>query len=64
MSAKKLKAGEGDWTCVKEVLGRIINTESGTVSPPKQKLQELKQMFSILSTQQHANVLSVRIWSA
>ena len=29
---KKLLAGEGDWGCVKEVLGWIIDTKSVTVS--------------------------------
>ena len=29
VSVKKLLAGEGDWECVKEVLGWTINTEAG-----------------------------------
>ena len=34
VSVKKLVAGEGDWTCVKEVLGWILNTESESVTLP------------------------------
>ena len=34
VSVKKLVAGEGDWTCVKEVLGWILDTEAGTVTLP------------------------------
>ena len=34
VSVKKLVAGEGDWTCVKEVLGLIPDTEAGTVTLP------------------------------
>ena len=32
VSVKKLVAGEGDWTCVNEVLGWILNTEAETVT--------------------------------
>ena len=32
---KKLVAGEGVWTCVKEVLGWILDTEAGTVTLPE-----------------------------
>ena len=41
VSSKKIKAGEeggGDWTCVEEVLGWTINTQSSTVALPKQKI--------------------------
>ena len=34
VSVKKLLTGEGDWTCVKEVLGWILDTEAGTVTLP------------------------------
>ena len=39
VNAKKLQMGEGDWTCVKGVLGWTIDTEAGTVAPPKQKFK-------------------------
>ena len=41
MSVKKLLTREGDWECVKEVLGWIIDTKSGTVALPERNLQEL-----------------------
>ena len=34
VSAKKLVAGEREWTCVKEFLGWILDTEAGTVTLP------------------------------
>ena len=48
--AKKLVAGEGDWTCVKEVLGWILNTEAGTVNFPERKLKELLTLMDIPTT--------------
>ena len=47
MSVKKLLAREGDWGCVKEVLGRIINTKAETVALPERKLQELQALLDI-----------------
>ena len=41
VSVKKLLAGEGDWECVKEVLGCIIDTEAGKVALPELKIQEM-----------------------
>ena len=32
VSVKKLLAGEGDWECVKEVLGWIIDTKAEMVA--------------------------------
>ena len=37
---KKLLAGKGGWTCVKKVLGWILDTEAGTVTLPERKLEE------------------------
>ena len=51
MSVKKLVAGEGDWTCVKEVLGWILNTEAGTVTLPERKIEELLTLVNIPPTQ-------------
>ena len=51
VSVKKLMAGEGDWTCKKEVLGWLINTEAGTVALPEQKHLEFLQLLTILATQ-------------
>ena len=47
VSVKKLVAGEGDWTCVKEVLGWILDTEAGTVILPERKLEELLTLVDI-----------------
>ena len=44
-------AGEGDWTCVKEVLGRILDTEAGTVNLAESKLEELLTIVDIPATQ-------------
>ena len=44
MRVEKLVAGEGDWTCVKEVLGWILDTEAGTV-------EELLTLVDIPATQ-------------
>ena len=52
MSTKKLLVGEGDWTCIKEVLGWIIDTKSGTVALLDPKLQELQDLPAILTTKQ------------
>ena len=49
VSAKKLIVGEGGWTCFKEVLGWIIDTEAGTVALPEHKLQELRYLLDILT---------------
>ena len=49
--AKKLLAGEGDWTCVKEVLGWILDTESGIATLPEKKLEELLTLVDIPATQ-------------
>ena len=35
VSVKKLLAVEGDWTCVKEVLGWAVDTETGTAALPE-----------------------------
>ena len=44
-------AGEGDWTCVKEVLGWILNTEAGTVTLPERNLGDLLTLVDISTTQ-------------
>ena len=51
MSVKNLVAGEGYWTCVKEVLGWILDTEAETVTLPKRKLEEVLTLVNILATQ-------------
>ena len=51
VSVKKLVAGEGDWTCVKEVLGWILDTEAGTFTLPERKLEELLTLVGIPATQ-------------
>ena len=51
VSVKTLLAGEGDWTCAKEVLGLTVDTKAGTVSLPKRKIWELLTFVDILETQ-------------
>ena len=48
---KKLLAGEGDWTCVNEVLGWILDTEARTVTLPERKLEEILTLVDISATQ-------------
>ena len=48
---KKLRVECGYCGCVKEIPGWTIYTESVIVALPEQKLQELLQLLSILSTQ-------------
>ena len=52
VSVKKLLAREGDWECVKEVLRWTINTKAGTVALPERKLQELRDLLDIPTSQQ------------
>ena len=51
MCMKKLVAEEGDWTCVKEVLRCILDTESGVATLLERKLEELLTLVDILATQ-------------
>ena len=50
-SVTNILAGEGNWTCVKEVPGCTLDTEAGTVTLPEQKLQELLTLVYIPATQ-------------
>ena len=47
MSVKKIVAGEGGWTCIKEVLGWILDTEARTVTLAESKLKELLTLVDI-----------------
>ena len=51
MSVKNFRAGEGDWTCVKEILGWILDTEAWKVNLPERKLEELLNLVDIPDTQ-------------
>ena len=51
MSAKNLLAGEGEWTCVKEVLGWILDTEAEAVNLPDGNIEDLLTLVDISSTQ-------------
>ena len=51
MAVKKLLAREGDWECIKEVLGWIIDTKAGTIALPERKLQELRDLLDIPTSQ-------------
>ena len=51
MSVKKIPAGKGNCTCVKEVLECTLDIEAGTVTPPERKIQELLTLVDIPVTQ-------------
>ena len=51
MSTKKLLEGEGNWTCVKKVLGWMVVTKLGTVALPERKLWKLLTLVDIPETQ-------------
>ena len=50
VSVKKLVAGEGGWTCAKEIMGWILYTEAGTVTFPERNLEELLTLVDIPAT--------------
>ena len=47
---KKLVAGEGDWTCVKDVPGWILDTEAETDTLSKSNTKEIPTLVNILAT--------------
>ena len=49
--SEKIVAGEGNWYFFKEVLGRILVTEAGTVTFLERKLAELVTLVNIPVTQ-------------
>ena len=53
MSVKELVAGEGGWTCVKEVLGWILDTQGrdSHPPPPERNIEELLALVDIPATQ-------------
>ena len=51
VSVKKVLTGKGDLKCVKEVLGRNLDTEAGMVTLLERKLQELLTLVHIPATQ-------------
>ena len=51
VSVRKLVAGEGDWTCVKEALGWILDTEAGTATLSEGKIEEILTLVDIPATQ-------------
>ena len=51
VSMKKIVMGEKGWTCVKEVMGWILDMEAGTVTLPDRKLEELLNLVDIPTTQ-------------
>ena len=51
MSARNFVVVEGGWICIKEVLGWILDTESGTVTLSERKLEELLILANIPVTQ-------------
>ena len=48
---ENIVAGEGNWTCAKEVLGWILETEAGTVTFPERNLKEFPTLVDIPATQ-------------
>ena len=53
MSVKNILAGEDNWTCVKEVIGWMVDTEVVTVGLPEKNIQELLVILSIPAIQIH-----------
>ena len=51
VSVKKMMASQGNWTYKKEVLGWLIDTETGTVALPELKHLEILQLLSITARQ-------------
>ena len=51
VSVKNLVAGEGDYTCVKEVLGWILDTEAGTITLPERNIEDFLTLVEIPATQ-------------
>ena len=51
MRVKKILVGKGQLACVKEVLGRNLDTESGIVTLPERNLWELLTLVDIPATQ-------------
>ena len=51
VSIKNLLAGEGGWSCAKEVLGWTLNMEGVTVILQDKKLRELLTLVDIPTTQ-------------
>ena len=46
-------AGESNWTHIKDVLGRTIDTEAGIVALIERKIQELWTLVDITAMQRH-----------
>ena len=51
VSVKNLLAVEGDWTCIKGVLGWILDTEAGTVALRERKIEDILTLVDISVTQ-------------
>ena len=51
MSVKNLLAGEGDWTCVKDILRWTLDTEAGTFTLPEKKIWQLLTLVDTPATQ-------------
>ena len=50
MIVKEIVAREGGWTCVKEVLGWILDIEAGTFTLLERNLEELLTLVGIPAT--------------
>jgi hypothetical protein len=51
VSLKKALAGDGDWNTVKEILGWVIDTDSGTLRLLDKRLSDLRNLLNIPSSQ-------------
>ena len=51
VSLKKALQGDGDWATIKEILGWILDTGTGTLRLSKKRMTELLELLDILPTQ-------------
>ena len=51
MSVKKLLAGEEDRTCLKEIIGWILDTEAGMLTLQERKINKILPLVDIPATQ-------------
>ena len=51
VSIKKALAGDGNWSLIKEILGWVLNTTSGTLHLSDKRRRDLKKLLTIPHTQ-------------
>ena len=50
LSIKRLRVGEGEWTCIKEFIGWVMETKSGTVTLPYHKCRNILNILDLPSS--------------